>query len=230
MTIRELRNAIAEYLSMFFTNATIAWGKTNMAKPRLPFITLELGNVMRPLKPESRDIDGVIIGYYPSNVVMTLNLFTMGAEQETPDGLYIRENTAESDLIDFINFMNSEYSIQWCNSRDLYMRVEGSVQDLTTLTNDANWEYRAMVQINIAFTQIAVGTSGILSESSISTRPRTPDDPLPKPDEDPDNVPTIDPEWEENASGGGSQEIADTNVGYFTKVDVEYGTDYSEKS
>ena len=173
-------------------------------------MVLEFGPVQRPIQPDIHVIDGTVCGYYPSSVTLTVNLFTKGNEHTQQNRTVIYENTAESDLCDFVNFINSEESIAWCNAQDIFIRSEGSVQDLSTLTNDTHWEYRARAEFTVAFTQVAVGAAGIQEESSIR----------------PDG--TIVPAWHQTDSGGGSSALAAKETGYFEKVEVDYDNDQNQ--
>lgn len=204
MTVRQLRSAVLSIVQAYFVGASVVWGKTNKTFPHLPVVFLEFGTVKRPIHPEVRDTEGELLYYYPSQVSLTVNLCTKGAAitQEGMTNAY--ENTAESDLLDFINFINSEVCSIWCNARDISIRPEGSVQDLSELENDAKWQYRAMAELAIDFTQLAVGMSGILAEASVQ----------------PDG--TIIPVWQQTPSGGGSQELAEKETGYFTQVEITY--------
>lgn len=206
MRIVEVRNALLGITTQYFSGATVAWGQTNMTKPQLPFITMMLGDVNRSLKPIRGVLDGVPTYYYPASVRWTINLFTRGAQIKQNESVVAREDTSESDLLGFVNFTNSDYFIGWEHENGLYIRPEGTVRNLSALTNDVNWEYRAMAEFVVAFTERTAGSAAVWLESSIKQQ-------------------TVVEEWEQTASGGGSMFLADYSDGYFDHVNLEYKND-----
>lgn len=165
MNINGVRSAIYEIVSRYFAGATVAWGDTNMTKPRLPFITLKLGDVQRAMWPNKRYINGEPQYDYPSQVRLTVNLFTRGQKVLQGSDMAIREDTSENDMMEFVNFVNSDWFIQWENEKNIYVRPDGPVRPLSALINDTNWEYRAMAEFIVAYTEIAAGATTVWSQN-----------------------------------------------------------------
>ena len=165
MNINGVRDAVYEIVSRYFAGATVAWGETNMTKPRLPFVTLKFGDVRRALWPNKRYIDGVAYYDYPSQVKLTMNLFTRGKKDPQLDSSAIREDTSENDMMEFLNFVNSDWFISWENGKNIYIRPEGPVRNVSALTNDTNWEYRAMAEFMVAYTEEASGATTVWSQN-----------------------------------------------------------------
>lgn len=199
MTIRDVRNAIQYITSKYFAGATVVWAQTNMTKPKPPFITLQLGDVRRATWPDKVVVNGIQTYYYPSQVQLTVNLFTRGAKIMRDGETVAREDTSESDMLGFVNFVNSDYFIAWENTQDLYIYPSAPVRNLTELINDTNWEYRSMVELTVAYTESVSGAAAVWNDPSGG--------------------------WEPTPSGGGSQELADETTGYFEQVDIEYTND-----
>mgnify|MGYP000166907413 FL=1 len=63
------------------------------------------------------------------------------------------------------------------------------------------------------FTQNAVGYAGVLGEDSIKVPEGT--------DKDDWKDATIDPEFKPSSTGGGSEELASKETGYFTEVEIK---------
>ena len=76
------------------------------------------------------------------------------------------------------------------------------MQDLTDLINDTNYQYRAMVEIELRFTTVAIGYTGTLSPESIT------------------DGSLLVPKVEETASGGGNSEVETEEKGYFDNVAI----------
>lgn len=215
MTLNELQEHLLDLTERYFTGAKVTWAQEKLVKPAPALVTLRTGNVSRPLQPITEVIDGVPCGYYPSRVLLEVNLFTKGKTFKPEDGATAaQENTAVNDLLDFVNFINSPVVIDWCFTKDIAITPNGDVLDATAAINDTRWEYRAMIELTVDFVQAAVGATGILAESSIKYEkdPEKPDEPA---------KPHIDPVWSQNSSGGGSQELADETTGYFEAVEIE---------
>lgn len=165
MNINGVRSAIYEIVSRYFAGAEVAWGDTNMTKPKLPFVTLKLGDVQRAMWPNKRYVDGEPFYDYPSQVRLTINLFTRGKKVLQGQDMAIREDTSENDMMEFENFVNSDWFISWEKQKNIYIRPDGPVRPLTALINDTNWEYRAMAEFIVAYTEIASGATTVWSQN-----------------------------------------------------------------
>lgn len=209
MTLNELKRELKAITEAYFANATVAWAQTKHVTPIPALVTLRTYSVERPLQPISIIIDGVPCGYYPSRTILEVNLFTKGELLDVGQGMTVPQvNTAENDLVGFCNYIDSPEVTKICSILDIAIMRHGEVKDISGLINDVEWDYRAMVEFDVDFTQVAVGAMGVLSESSIKT-----------PDGSASQV--IDPEWSETASGGGSESLASVETGYFEKVDIK---------
>lgn len=87
-------------------------------------------------------------------------------------------NTALNDIADLTNFLTSEYADAFYTKHDIALRPEGDAQDVSGLL-DTNYEYRAMQEYVVEFTQTANGLAGITRK-----------------------------DWKPTASGGGTKELA----------------------
>jgi hypothetical protein len=111
-------------------------------------------------------------------------------------------------LLDFVNFLDSPASIEWSNQHDVAVSILNGVQDMSEVINDSQWQYRAMCELSVSFTQWAAEYNGILSEESIEF--------------DDNGTPTdvIREGWQQTASGGGTPELAGESSGYFMDVEI----------
>ena len=113
-----------------------------------------------------------------------------------------------SDLLDFVNYLDSTATIEWSNQNNVSVSLMGGVQDLSEVINDSRWQYRAMAEIRLTFTQWAAEYNGVLNESNIVF--------------DKNGVPVgIDnTNWQPTASGGGTEELARIKSGAFEETPV----------
>ena len=204
MTLNQLKSVLLERTTEYWGGATVAWGATKKVKPLAPLVILRLGTVTRAAQPVTQMINGIVFSAYPSEVPLQIDLFTKGNTVEVAEGQY-NENTAVNDLLDFVNFLDSTASIEWSNKNDIGVSIMSGVQDLSEVINDSQWQYRSMVELRLTFTQWAAEYNGVLSETSIIFNKA--------------GLPVgINPNWQQTASGGGTQDLADAVTGFFDEI------------
>ena len=206
MNVTEARATVKKLTEMYFANAKVVYAKQSfMSKPEKPLVMLSFGSVNRPLNPPTKIIDGYPVSFYPSTMQVQIDLFTLGNKKELKKDVYALENTAENDMLLFFNFLNSPFAVRYCHENDIAIILNNSVQDLTSLINDTNYEFRAMLEFELGFTQTALGTTGTLSPDSI------------KKDTDGNTIITPD-DTEKGSSGGGNNSLIGNEGEYFTNV------------
>ena len=151
MTVNELKQILYEIVKEYFTEANIVWGKVGGVKMPEPLAVLTAGAVKRSNFAVNTTINGEIISYYPSEMILEVNYY--------PDAV-TKENTATSELEDFLNYINSPYVTHQCDRADISINQTGAARDLTELEYDTSWHYRAMVELNVGFMQKAFGYKG----------------------------------------------------------------------
>ena len=181
-------------------------------------VVLTTISVNRPMNPPTEIVDGNPVSYYPTNMVLQVDLYTKGALVEVGERqLALVENTALNDMIEFANFVGSEYFINWCHQKDIALALKSDAQDTTALINSASYQFRATLELMMSFTQKAVGYTGILDADSI--KHSTPEGEA-EGDDTADDV-YFEPEYTPSVSGGGSKELAEESIGYFTEAEVK---------
>lgn len=220
MDIKGVRDAMLELTKYYFQNATVIHGRqSHVAKQGKPLVTLYTGVVTRPLNPPTKIIDGRPVSFYPSSVPVQIDLFTLGQKKELAHGFTpVMENTAADDMLSFVNFLNSEFAVQFCHQKDIAIVVPNTVQDLTGLINDTSYEYRAMIEVIVYFTSIAVGYSGTLSIDSV-THKSSSGEVISGGDIQAEGA-ILTPELVVTPSGGGNDEVLTDEESYFTNVEI----------
>lgn len=224
MDIGQARGCILELAQRYFTKATVVFAKQSFAvKQKKPLVTLSFGSAIRPLNPPTKIVDGRPASFYPTTMMVQIDLYTIGRKIEIAKGITpVMENTAAEDLLAFVSFLNSEYVIQYCHNKDISIVVPNTVQDLTDLINDTNYEYRAMVEIELRFTTVAIGYTGTLDINSVKHSEIDEETGLPVAGGDiqADDVTGIIPEVVETTSGGGNTDMEADETGFFTNVAI----------
>ena len=230
MTLSELKVALRQLTKLYFNRAEVTFTKQSFrAKPTGSLVTLSMAPVSRPMNPPVKIIDGRPVAFYPASTSIQIDLFTNGAQEEVEQGFTpIAENTAEDDMLAFASFLNSEYVVQWCHERDIAIVVPPTVQDLTGLIHDSNFQFRAMMEIMVYFTMTAIGYSGTLEAGSVKHSGTTvdPETGEEKPyeyeggDIQADDVSELVPAIKPTPSGGGNEDMAADEGGYFSNVEI----------
>lgn len=242
MRVSQAKELFCQLVSSYFAGAEVTFTRqSRVAKPQIPLVTLTPGNVKRPLAPVYKMIDGTLVGHYASQISMQIDLFTHGrpvVDEET-GRIVAYENTAIDDMMYFADFLNSQHTIEWCHKHDVAILIDGDAQDLTSLVNDNNYEFRSKLVVMFYFTQKSIGHSAILLEGSIQypTGEVDPDtgEEIYTQNEPEENESTtgqfggasediagiVVPKFEETSSGGGTKELAERDTGYFTEAEIK---------
>lgn len=223
MDVGEARKVIYDLTKFYFQNAAVTYAKQSFrVKPTKPLVTLSFGSITRPLNPPVKVIDGRPVSFYPSTMMVQIDLFTKGKQRNIAEGITpVMENTAANDLMKFADFLGSEYAVQYCHKKDIAIVLLNTVQDLTDLINDTNFEYRAMLELELRFTSYAIGYTGTLSIESVKHETVDPITGEPVSGGDiQDDVSELLPEVETTISGGGNDGIIEDENDYFTNVRI----------
>ena len=192
MTVGELREAVRTVVKQYFTGAAVKWIDENNVRPTGPLVTLQLRNIQRERFPIVENRQGHPVKLWHTRAMLDVNLYTPGAVGAAQPGIRPRaDNTAVSDMQDFVSYMDSDYVYGMLGPQDVTILPEGPTQDASALIDNAKYEYRAMQEFTVDFIQNAAGVSGILhiparQESAANPEaPGLPADPQPAPPADP---------------------------------------------
>lgn len=216
MRVSQAIELFRSLLQEYFAGATVKFAnQSRTAKSGVPLVLITPGNVRRDRDAVISNVDGVVVGSYLSRMSIQIDLFTKGLPVIDPDtGMaFASENTAVDDALAFVDFLNSPYVIEWCSKNDVSIGIDGDVLDLTGVVNDHNYEFRSRLSVLFYFTQNAVGHTATLSEDSIKVPVGA--------DKDNWEDATIEPEFTPSSTGGGSEELASVETGYFTEAEIK---------
>lgn len=214
MRLGEAKELFRQLTKKYFAGATVIFSnQPRTAKPEIPLVVITTGNTRRPHTPNQVFEGGHQIGYYQTKLPITVDLFTNGSPLVNNGAVIAYENNALEDILAFADFLNSDWSISWCHENDVSLIIDGDVQDLSGVVNDTSYEFRARMTVNFYFTHVTVGTAAVLDETSIRN-----------PDREKDALPIVVPVFSPTPSGGGTQELANADVGYYTNVEIKEET------
>ena len=240
MNISQVIELFRSLTKEYFAEATVAFSnQSRTPKTGLPLVILSFGNISRPTFANNVVIDGQNIGHYETSIPITIDLFTHGAPLFEDGKIFAHEDTALDDMMSFADYLDSQYALDWCHIHDIAIIIDTYPQNMTGIVNDTTYEYRSRMSVILKFTHITVGGAAVLSESSIRYPTGEIDKETNEPiytDEKPvDNFstsgncdcikdelePIIVPEYKPSASGGGSRDLADKDVGYFIEAEIK---------
>ena len=235
MRVSQAKELFRSLTAQYFAGAEVTFSRqSRVAKPNVPLVSITPGNVNRPAMPNYEEVDGVLVGHYLSRIPMQVDLFTHGlpvVDDET--GITVAyENTAMDDMLAFMDFLNSPYTVEWCHAHDVAIAFDGDPKDLTGLVNDDTYEYRSQLAVLFFFTQKAVGHTATLSEDSIQYPTGTGDYTTEEPADTESSSGSysgnkynsediVVPKYQQTSSGGGRDELAQMETGYFTEAEIK---------
>lgn len=201
VNLNEIKNAIYDVVSGYFSGASVIWAEQINTTPPLPYVTLKMGGVGRTRVPVE-DKDDFNHRYYPSSTTLEINLYTAGKPVTAGDGTedprtmgftdnYV--NTAVSDLTEFFNYLESEYTTDYLTGKGIDICLNPPVRDLTSLQNNRSYRYRAMAEAAVSFSWEANNAYGIGYMTDIP-----------------------------DSSGGGNEKMAGTPIEPIRKVVTKY--------
>ena len=159
MDMTEVQNLVQATAAQFFRDAHVIWANQLNTKPPLPYVTLKFGDVSRNLYTASDDDDQRCYWY---STVLDVNVYTDGKPMASQKGAIINyANTAQSDIMDFCNFVESEYITDKLNDKGLVVRFRPPVRNLTELEKERKYRYRAQAEFGIEFMVDASGEYGV---------------------------------------------------------------------
>lgn len=191
MKVSELKDILYEIVQGYFAGAEVAWSEQNGVKSTNPFIRLKLGSIKRPSYSINEVDKNAPCGYICSTTMLTVDLFTHGEEIVDDEGYVIYSNSALDDMAEFLNYMQSSYVDDVCESLNISIRPEGDIRD-TSAVLDNDYSYRAMQEFVVSFVQETSGYAGIRRAN-----------------------------WKPTPSGGGTEELANMELATIEKVNIE---------
>ncbi len=192
LILEQVKQKVWDLVQFYFAEAQIIWGRGNLIKPALPLVTLRVLEVSGGQFPNTHWTDGEIRSYYPAKSTWEIILHTLGEMEESVAGkAFAAGNCALNDLLDFGDFLNSPFAVNWSEENNLTLGWNGKVEDVSQVANDLRWEYQARAVFEVEFMRESLGQYGLIRNFG----------------------------WQKTASGGGRE--TPNNYGYFTQAEVE---------
>ena len=159
MKISEARKKLISMAAEYFGNGHVFWADAKMTKLPEPYVTLQVTGMSRQVNPNVLvDDDGYPVSYRDIVLDVDLNLYTKGKSVRGSSVVF--ENTSMEDLIDFMDYLDSEQGQYEQEKAGMAVTVESDPQDLSALIREAQYQYRAQISLSVRITDSAYGDYG----------------------------------------------------------------------
>jgi len=206
----ELKKYIWTLVHDYFQAATVIWSSEVSTKPKLPTVMLRLSNMRMGTFAVEAFLDGEIVWQHPSSAILEINVFTAGAAV----GAIAMDNTALADLNEFCKYIGSSEMTDILAMNDLAFTVNGPVNDIPKLLGTIDYEYRAMVEYQVDFTQTVSGLYSLNRPGNELSWNQETGEWEPPEELDKDH-------WKPTASGGGTYELTHAEQHSIETIDIK---------
>lgn len=156
MRIYDLKEYIYDVTARYFANANVCWANEVSTKPGLPLVMLALRNPTRHPFPVEMEGKNEHVRCYPSSITLEVNIFSKGGKK---GGGY--SDDASADMNEFLLYLDSPEITDELFMNNLDIQENGPVQSIPQLLGETKYEFRAMAELTINYTQYTSGAYGI---------------------------------------------------------------------
>lgn len=159
MNHEQLKELVYDVVSKFYPRTV--WVEQVNTQLKAPFVTLKLGDASRQLFG-CMNPDASI--FRTDSTFLEINLCTNGRKLEVEGAIttnYI--NTSVTDLNDLVDYLESEEIQDLVSSKGVSMILNGGVNDISELSNETQYSYRAMVAFDVSYYRETDGKYGVLN-------------------------------------------------------------------
>lgn len=156
MKIAEAKEEFRKLVADYFGSGHVFFANSKMAKMPEPYITIQFTGVERQIhETKIPQPDGHVWAYREMTASVDLNLYTKGRSVDGSSTAFI--NTALDDLVSFLDYLGSEAGLGYQYKRGMAIAVSAQPRDLSALVREAQFQYRAMVELTVRFTDMTYG-------------------------------------------------------------------------
>lgn len=202
MTLSQMKEYLYDIVKKYFRGADVIWAESKVVNPKAPLITLKLKDITVPIFSIQTFKNEAPSDYYKGKKILEINLYTKGKGLTTEGVMAGSENTVTDDLLGFVMYLNSEYVGTSNINNNVTIMPMSTIQDLTGLTNDTFFEYRAMTEFEVNYIIKSTGYAKQINFIAAPSKEETHD-------------------FEITPSGGGTEELNNMEIGYFENVEIK---------
>ena len=159
MSLSKVKENVYDIVSGFFSSGTVIWDKQVATKPKLPYVTLKTGSVTKKVFAVQ---DENLARWYECKTILEINVYTQGRKINIDDATISNyEDTSVDDLTDLVIYLESDEIQDVLAELNIDMSLKGDIRPLSNLMNDTKYRYRAMVEIELTWTEKTSGAYGM---------------------------------------------------------------------
>lgn len=162
MKIEEAKKYAREIVASYFGDDHVFFANNKMALRPEPYITVGfLGNRRQSFAGKIVDKEGFQNHYREITLHCEVNLYTKGKDVSFGKGEPVYENTSLEDMDAFLDFIESDASVEDLDRHDCAIVVSSEVRDLAGLQqNSTHYQYRSNLEFDLHFTDESHGLYG----------------------------------------------------------------------
>ena len=169
MKLEEVKAALVGLTAEYFGDAHVFYAEVKKAKSVEPYITVQNTSVDSVSDFTVDDIeDDSFRSQRSYRAMFDINLYTKGKDASGGRGLPVYINSSLENMQDFIDFLESEYILDFESEKNISIKVESDVKDLSALINTNEYQYRSMIEVSVTF---ADSRKGYMGQNNVSVLP-----------------------------------------------------------
>ena len=162
MTLHEARTFLLELVASYYGESHVFYAEAKIAGVPEPYITVKVSDTVRQYHAAKIvDDEGYQKSYREQSARFEINLYTKGRDASRGRGIPVYLNTAVNDLLQCVNYLDSDDATERISNANVAIIQTGSVRDLTALQNNSSsYQYRALMEGEIRFIEVSYGLYG----------------------------------------------------------------------
>lgn len=157
MKIAEAKEAFRSLAAGYFGDSHVFFAESKMSRFPEPYLTIKFNGYTRQEHGARRKrADYHVEAIRELRADIDLNLYTKGSQIS---GSMAYANTALDDMEGFINYLESDYG-QGIQIQNDFAIITGAPKDVSALLRDSQYQYRALLTLEMRFADAAYGEYG----------------------------------------------------------------------
>lgn len=163
MTLEQAQQRLYEIIRDFYGVEHVFWAGAKMTTRPTPYVTIQFLNADWDQHPVKVMEEENWVTHRNVTCPVDINLYTKGVEVRAEGADVAYGNTALSDLTRLAAYIDSDGITE--EAEDMAISVEMKPRDLSALLKESQYQYRAMMELDVRFTTTEYGRYGMNSNA-----------------------------------------------------------------
>lgn len=156
MKLAEAKEEFRKIVAGYFGSDHVFYANSKMAKLPEPYITIHFTGITRQTHETRIQFrNGDANAYRQIEASVDVNLYTKGRSIDGSKTVYA--DTALDDMIGFLDYVQSNYGLGVTRRNNMAILVASQPKDMSALIREAQYQYRAMAEFTVRFTDMTNG-------------------------------------------------------------------------